>query len=142
MKKLIKLLIFLAPFSLCAQSVSLSINGCYGIGGPTPEKMLDLSRYVVVWDVWSFVSVPCPDVGKLNEYTGQGQSFGMVCAVLHGNWIVDRNRKKDFNEKEKAIKFVENAPDNNPWLELRDFKLMQISGVDTTITKMPPRDKE
>ncbi len=122
MKNLIKLLVFLVPFSLCAQT---------GV------------RYVVMWEARSLVSIPCPDAEKPDEYTGQTiGGLRMVCAVFHAKWIVNRNMKKDFNEKEKAIKFVENALDDGAWTQLRDFKLMQISGVDTTLIEMPPRDKE
>lgn len=97
----------------------------------------EVPRYVVTWEVWSLVPVPCPDKGKLDEYTGKWSSPWITCSVFHASWKVDRNMKKDFNEREKAIKFVENAPSDDTWVELKNFKLIQISGVDTIITKMP-----
>ena len=93
-------------------------------------------RYIVLWTVWSYVFSPCPDAKVVNEYTGQAQGFA-VCAVMHGSFVFDKNMEKEFTEKEKVVKFIEDAYVSG-LVEFRDWELFEIFDNDTIRTKIGP----
>lgn len=63
--------------------------------------------FIVEWVVNIWVSDPCPDAVRVNEYTGESIFYG--CLVAHGHYE-DKKMSKTFSNRESAESFVANGP--------------------------------
>lgn len=73
---------------------------------------------LLTWKLATWVSDPCPDTGKTDAY---GNPLRMGCLVNHGHYEYE-SMSKEFNTKEEANNFINNAPSNCQDFKIKDTK--------------------
>lgn len=64
--------------------------------------------YIVTWCILTFVSDPCPDKLKVDEF-GRSASPYISCAVLHGHTEKRCENQRGFDNRDEAFAFYKRA---------------------------------
>ena len=80
-----------------------------------------LWAFLVTWKLSFWITDPCPDAGKLNEYGNPLRGLNYGCLVNHGHCIYE-DKSKEFATLNEAEDFVRNAPSNTQDFVIKEIK--------------------
>jgi len=79
-----------------------------------------LIAFLVTWEYSTWEPMPCPDILKMNPYSGQSYYSMAGCLVNHGRYV-SHDMSKVFETKEEAQKFIDNAPSGAKSFEIKEL---------------------